>query len=285
MSIFDGVPAAGAVSGGSPSEVLIPGDLYVTNDDQLKVTVFNALASVIVTVRGRLRGGDGITRPFVEVLTPTSDRVASSKIVRLSEGWLSNVLVVASTGAPLTGQTFARVSIVRGEGTPALEVAVLAAGYVTAQQPIAWPGSPVLNSTDGAGAVRAIAGATPAAGSEISETVPTGARWELLAFRAQFVTSAAVANRAAALAIDEGATVFQFLAAGLVQAASATVRYNWAPGNPVSAAAIISDVFVPFPINNRLAAGHRIRTSTFNIQGADQWNGIEYLVREWIEGA
>jgi hypothetical protein len=273
------------MSGRSASEVLIPGDLYVTNDDQLRVTVFNALASVIVTVRGRLRGSDGITRPFVEVITPTSDRVASSKIVRLSEGWLSNVLVVVSTGAPLTGQTFTRISIVRGEGTPALEVAVLAAGYVTAQQPIAWPGSPVLNSLDGAGVLRSIAGATPAAGAEVSEAVPTGARWEVLAFTFHWVTAVTVANRACSLVLDDGATVYFRNEDPAVTVASTTLDKTYSQGQSLIWNGAATVRHGNLPVSNRLIAGHRVRTSTAQIQAADQYSAVQYLVREWIEGA
>ena len=43
--------------------------------------------------------------------------------------------------------------------------------------------------------------------TEWSETVPTGARWQLLALMVTLATDANVANRFPALAIDDGALV------------------------------------------------------------------------------
>jgi hypothetical protein len=34
-----------------------------------------------------------------------------------------------------------------------------------------------------------------------------------------------------------------------------------------------------------LSAGHRIRTVTAAIQAADAYTAVQYLVREWLEGA
>jgi hypothetical protein len=98
--------------------------------------------------------------------------------------------------------------------------------------PLAFPGVPIASPLDGGGALRSIAGTTPGAGAEISETVPTGARWELLAFQATFVTSAAAANRVPQLTLDDGTTVYFRLGAALNQAASLTQRRSWFQGAP-----------------------------------------------------
>src|SRR5262245_49862512 len=185
-----------------------PHALYVTGEDQLRLTVLNALASVIVTVRGRQLLLDGRIEPFATTLVPATDRTASQATARLAEGWLLNAHAFVSGASPLTGQTFAILSLIRGEGTAAIELATLAAGSITAQQRLSYPGSAVANTLDSAGALRSITGTQPAAGAEVSETVPTGARWELLAFTVQLVTSAAAANRLPMLTLDDGTTVY-----------------------------------------------------------------------------
>lgn len=260
--------------------------LYTTGEESLKVVVFNAGAGVTVTVSGRtLALGDTRPSPFKQTFTPATDRSSSTSLVKLPPGWLLNAQAVVTGGTPVLGQTFARLSIAHGDGAVGDESIALCADYITAKQPISYPGSLVTDPTDGAGALRSIAGATPGAGAEISETVPTGARWELLAFRAQLVTAAAVANRVPVLTLDDGTTVYAASPAGLAQAATLTEKYTWAQAYPQPAAIAAAEVVAPLPNNIRLGSGHRIRTATANIQGADQYSAIQYLVREWIEGA
>jgi hypothetical protein len=264
--------------GGSP--------LYVTGEDALAVTVNNAAAGVTVTITGRTLGfGQLRPSPFTQTLTPATDR--SSSVVRftLGDGWLLNAQVIVSAGTPAVGQTFARLSLVRGITANAVDEFTLAADYVTAKLPLSYPGSGVLRSTDGAGALRSITGATPAAGAEISETVPAGARWELIAFLWQLITGVAVANRTSRLVIDDGVNVLWNAPTTPVQPASLTINYAAAQGLVAGFQDTFSTNFTPIPFGVKLAAGFRLRTGTVNLQAADQYGVVRYLVREWIEGA
>lgn len=282
-SHIPGAPPLGGLAaplavGGAP--------LYLTGEDVLKVTVFNAAAGVTVKVSGRFQSADGgRPSPFVSTLVPATDRTASTLIVPLAEGWLLNAQAIVSGGAPLTGQTFAILSLARGVTTNAEDLFTLVAGTITAKQRLSYPGSAVANTLDGGGALRSIAGATPGAGAEISETVPTGARWELLTFQATLVTSAAAANRVPQLTIDDGTTVIFRVGAALNQAASLTQRRSWFQGAPAPYLDNASNVPMPLPSNVRLGAAFRIKTVTAAIDVADQYSAVQYLVREWIEGA
>jgi len=40
----------------------------------------------------------------------------------------------------------------------------------------------------------------------------------------------------------------------------------------------------PFPVDVRMGAGHRIRSVTLGIQAGDQFDQVQYLVREWMTG-
>lgn len=267
------------------SRQLTPAAFYVRVDDNIRVTSYNAAAGVTLACRGRVLTCDEGVKPSADTQTPNTDRTAKTTIVRTAEGWLLGGQVFVTAGAPLVGQCFVVVELVQGESTAALALQTLAAGYVTAKQPLNWPGQPIGNSLDGAGALRAIAGTTPGAGTEFTETVPTGARWELLAFNATLVTAAAVANRVPIIIIDDGANLlWDYITPGN-ETASLSWTNNWAPGvNPVFTAA--NNTFVgPLPIGLRLLAGHRIRSLTVAIQGADQYASPKYLVREFLEGA
>jgi hypothetical protein len=264
--------------GGSP--------LYVTGEDALACTVHNAAAAVTVTITGRvLLFGQCRPTPFQQTLTPATDRSASVVRFQIGEGWLLNAQVLVTSGTPATGQTFARLSLVHGLTAAAVELFTIAADYITAKLPLSYPGSGVTKSTDGAGAVRSITGATPAAGAEISETVPTGARWELLSFDTQFVTSATVANRQSGLLLDDGANQYALIALQAFSTATQINRLVWGLGIGNSQPINATFQSTSLPVNQRLVGGHRIRTTTANIQVGDQYSAVQYLVREWIEGA
>lgn len=265
--------------------------LYLSGEDALRVTAFNALAGVTLTLSGRFlpvpRNDEEHPRPspFSHVIVPATDRTASVLTRGLGEGWLLEASVVASAATPQIGQCYATLSVVRGLASSAIDLATLAQGYVSSRQRIGWPGGIFFSSLDGGGALRSITGAVPGAGAELSETVPTGARWELVAFQTLFTAAVAVANRAPILTLDDGTTIYARLYIGTVITASQAWQLGWTPAainvqENVSKVALMS-----LPIGVRLAAGHRIRTATVAIQAADQYSATQYLVREWIEGA
>lgn len=267
-----------AAFGGSP--------VYVTGEDALCATVFNAAAGVTVTITGRmLEFGQTRPSPFTQTIVPATDRSASVVRFTIGDGWLLNAQILVSAGTPSIGQTFARLSLVRGTTSNAIDLFTLAAGYVTAKMPLSYPGSGVLASIEGAGALRSITGSTPAAGAESSEAVPTGARWELLAWRASFGASAAVATRQPAFTIDDGTTIVYSIPNLTTFAASQSGFMSVAAGTPYAVQLSSGNTPMGLFVGARLLAGYRIRTSTFLIQAADQWTAVQYLVREWIEGA
>lgn len=258
---------------------------YIRGDETLRLTVYNAASGVRLRMSGRRFDRSGELSSFSDQLTPTTNRVATTFDKPLTEGWLLSVAVRVDAGAPIDGQCYAVVEIGLGTGNQFVPLDVLVSDTITAAHRVAWPGTPLRGPLEGAGALRAIAGTTPAAGAEISETVPTGARWELLSLTATLTSSATVANRHAVLVLDDGATPYFRVGISTNQAASLAINYNYAQG--VGSAALDGGVqfITPIPAGVRLASGHRVRTLTTNLQVGDQWSAVEYLVREWIEGA
>lgn len=272
-----------------PDLVAIGGaPLYLTGEDSLRLTVFNALSGVVVTVTGRtLAIGESKPTRFDRTLTPATNRTASTLLINPGDGWLLGVQVTVTSGTPIDGQTYARLSLQRGDASVALDQFTLVSDTVTVGKPLTWPGGFARGPLDGAGALRLIAGTQPAAGAEISETVPAGARWQLLSFKARFVASAAVANRSWNLLLDDGAT--RYLTAqtnATATPASVTLDVVWAPGLADSRNVVTGNINLqtePLPNPTELLAGHRIRTSTNLLQAGDQWDTIEYVVLEWLE--
>ncbi len=259
-----------------------PSAFYLTGEDNLRLTAFNSAAGVELAVRTRLLTCEGEIVVGAERLVPATDRSASSLWMNAGEGWLLGAEVHAGSGTPRVGQCFVVLEVVRGTDAAPLPLHALVQGYATATARLSYPGSPLRSSIDGPGVIRSIAGTDPAANTEISEAVPTNARWRLLGLDAALVTSAFVANREVVLTIDDGATVVAEVAAGVAQAASVTRRYSFARGVPRLAPAASTVISAPAP-DIVLGAGFRIRTVTANLDAGDNFGAPQLLVEEWIE--
>jgi hypothetical protein len=145
----------------------------------------------------------------------------------------------------------------------------------------------VFGKSEGPGTLRSVAGAAPAAGADISDTVPTGARWQLLSFATSLTTSGTVANRAPLWTFDDGANVVYRVSGNINQTASTTWNYDGMQGFGTPLIAQVLALAVALPANNRLGSGYRIKTVTGAIQAADQWAATQYSVLEWrgLDGA
>lgn len=275
-------PAVPAVFGGGrvlPS----PSQFYLTGEDRLRVTVANALVGVAVGIHWRTANPDGDIVPSREFQTPTSDRLPTTADYELGEGSLLNVTAFAAAGAPRIGQTFVSVQLVRGRGPAAIVLGTLLAGYVTATQSLGFPGSPIQSSVDGGGFFRRITGTTPGISGEITEVVPTGARWQLLSVNARLTTSATAISRFPALFLAEGG--FDFFAAGQFSAvgASVTSAVWWECGMALESQVGFVGSVAGLLLGNMLLAGMSFATRTGNLQPGDQWTAPSFLVQEWLE--
>jgi hypothetical protein len=265
------------------SAALVGGGLYLTGDDNLRITTIGALANAVLAIEGRLVTPEGVAIPFAERHVPSSTYTSTSQVLPIAEGILTHLQVRATSGSALRGHVFAVVEVVRGGSSNAQPLGTILQGYVTATQRLAWPGSLMESSTAGVGRVRSITGTNPAAGVEISETVPAGVRWRLLSLWFTLTTSAVVANRTPRIVIDDGATEYYRAGSGFQQTASGTAVYE-ASAAPTTAATGGGPNMFGIPYNHVLAAGHRFRTSTVALDAGDDYSAPQYLVEEWLEG-
>jgi hypothetical protein len=130
--------------------------------------------------------------------------------------------------------------------------------------------------------MRDVLPSNPGPGADIVVTVPANARWRPTAFQYAFVTSATVANRTSSLIITDGVNVVFENTQSPVQAASATVVYNWSTLTNITAV-VLNQLLNTFPPLIFLEPGWTIATTTNNIQVGDQYSGIHLAVEEWIE--
>jgi len=259
-----------------------PSGFAFSGEDHLRVVSSGSLAGVTLEIAGRFLSTTGEITPFIFVQTANSARTTTTSDLQLGDGWLLGITVRPSIGAPAWGQTFVSLRVIRGQTGATIALATLAADYVTDVARLAWPGSPTGSPSDTPGVIRAVTGTNPAAGAEITETVPTGARWRVVSIGATLVTDGTVATRRASLTYDDGATVFFRSAQVQTQLASVTRRYTWAAGLPVETIISAEAAVAGLPVGGILTGGMRILTATESLQAADDWGAPLLLVEEWI---
>lgn len=258
----------------------------LTGEESIRLTSYNSLAGVKVVLHGRILDDDDNPHWFRYTHTPNTDRSAKSEDFAISKGLLTNVVAFVEGASPLVGQTFIQVRVVIGQSGATFLMGTLLQDYVTAQSDLAWPGSPLRTPLEGGGYVRAIIGTFPAPITDVVETVPTNARWELVSLFTQFVASAVVAPRLILLSLQAPSFVpLVYVTMQATIAASQSSTCNWYNGAPFSSQNIGGNLYelAPVPPASPLLAGGRISvTSLYGYQAGDQFIKVYYSVREWI---
>lgn len=137
---------------------------------------------------------------------------------------------------------------------------------------------------DGPGTTKSIIGTNPAAGSELSETVPANTIWSVQSISALMVTDANAADRRVRTTLDDGSTVFYQVSSSTNHTASLTVRYVWSPlGAPAVGVVAATDatINIPLPKPTILSAANRFITVTGALEAGDNWGAPQLSVEEW----
>jgi len=131
------------------------------------------------------------------------------------------------------------------------------------------------------GRLLSIIGTDPAAGAEISETVPARRRWIVRSIFLSLATDVTVAVRRIRLIIDDGTNTLLEFHLATTQTASLTYYYSFC--NIAAQETLVgSRCFAPLPIFS-LPAGSRIYTVTSDIKAGDNFGAPQLLVEEWID--
>lgn len=264
------------------------GVLLLDDDTQLRIVSCNAGGPVGIGIQGLRVDSDSNAKAIVESHAPAQNRVVSFQNYKLGAGTLLRLTAFVSSGLVFYGQTYILAQLVRGVSGPTQVIATLIGGYITVNQALGFPGTPIQSSLEGQGYMRGIQGTLPGAGHDILESVPLNARWELVSANAQLTASAAPNNRTVRIVVTgQGLSSSFGLPAGQ-QGPNAIVNYVWGPNMPhKSGLADVSGQFwsqqstVDAPV--MLPNGGAWQTTTDNLQAGDQWTPPLYTVREWLE--
>lgn len=260
-----------------------PTPYYLTQDDTIIIQFSNSAAGIspsvsfryIDVVTGQLRfGGSNVTPPATKLATAFPFVLGEVFLLSLSVG-LGNATIQR-------GQCFVVAAISRGFPNAAINAGVLFADYLTENEVIGWPGGSITQSVSESGFLQRVTVATPAAGADWTITVPAHTRWRVTAGTATLTTSATVANRIAQVKLDDGATAYFFGQPNQVVPASQTVSVNISRTS-APAATNNPNVSTLLPPESLIPSGHRISSSTTNIQAADTYTAISIFVEEWVD--
>jgi hypothetical protein len=257
---------------------------FATDDnDNLQIVSANSLTGVALAIHGRRLTAQGQIEPFAFVHTPNTDRSTRTENYKLGAGALLNLTIFATSGSPSIGQTYVSARIIRGLAGPIIVLGTLLGGYVTAVQHLAYPGSPIQSSIEGGGYYRIITGTDPATGVRWSETVPTGARWRLVALRVGLTTGAGGPTRIPSIVYRSGGVNYFRSISSIGFGASAGGTAYWAAGMPLATAVSTFDAINGLPDGAILLAGTSIVDETSGFQPVDDFSGLIYAVQEWLE--
>jgi hypothetical protein len=255
--------------------------VYVRQDDALFISIL-AVGGQGVNLQYRLLRPDGQVLVSQETIGNLGTRSQNFVTRQLAEGVLLSVAVFPTPSEGAGTYTYVAVELRRQSLATSGPHQVLCAGYLSQACPLSWPGAVLQRPTDGAGIRRGIVGTTPAAGADISETVPANTRWQLLALRASLTTAVAAANRFPGFKIFVNGSVTFLAHANAAQVASTTDAYSIGIGLPFYSDTI-GGFIIPFPTLVILNSGDLINSDTVAIQAADQWTAPVYEVIEWTD--
>ena len=189
-----------------------------------------------------------------------------------------NVIDLAASA--IQGEIWAQVTLLVN-GDPVYE---LCAGYLSNHKNLAWPPSNAIAQVPGRGLIRDFSGANPAAGAEVSDVVPDGQVWHVLAMSVTLVTSATAANRRVHFQFFGPVSIGIETFPTIDQTASTTIKYNVAKYGAITDETDGTQILVPLPHDLYLPPGGTIATATVNIQVGDNFGAPSYLIEQFFGG-
>jgi hypothetical protein len=272
-----------AVAIGGGRVITTPFQFVADADTFLRVTSVCSVTGVTLAVQGRRRDDNGTLQPIKETHAPNSNRTTKTQDYGLGPGAILNLTMFATAGALVSGQCYVKVELLRNFGGTAIVLGTLLGGYVTPVQALGFPGSPIVSSLEGEPALRAIAGTLQPVGQIIAETVPTGARWELISLVHSYTTDATVITRRVLTQLTAaGVPCFVGIAFN-AQGASDSWTHTWGPNIEGTSDATIKRVQSGIPGRTLMPSASTFFVTAANLQAGDQFGQPFYLVREWLE--
>jgi hypothetical protein len=252
------------------------------DEDGLRLTVTSSLSTGAVAIHYRTSLGYRETTAARYTLPLGAAYTTVSREFPIGRGYLLNVTAMTEGINPTVGQCFVKLEVIRGRGASSIVLGTILQGYVTSTQNLAWPGSPIIRSIEGPGALQTLTPADPGVGVEWLVSAPPNARWIICSFSARFTASAAVGDRRPRLTMRTAGLILWDSPAIFVSAAGQIARYIWAPGCPYTSLIGFNPPPSNIPDNYPMTTGTEFITLSGMLAG-DFWSTALLRVYEWLE--
>lgn len=224
---------------------------------------------------------EGNINPGIFSVTPSATYTVSVADYPLPLGWLTRVSLFATPSELPRGVVYGSVDYHNHLSKPLSGIHRILSSYVSDEFKPNWPPGVQEHSLSGHGRLRVLSISNPSAGADISQAVPSGARWLPLALQATLTTDANVATRIPFLLITDGSADLALAAHGYSSAASNAVQFSFSAGSHSHTGTPLQTWSLIHPFH--LYTGWTIGTETQSIQVGDQWSAIRLTVEEWLE--
>lgn len=256
--------------------------IWIEYNDRLYVAAYSSVASLVVTFSGYFRKADGEIVEYAVTVNPTSDRAVTAGNQHFGAGFLLSCVATLASGNANRGQCYVRAQVQRSTGTPAIKLHNVLGGYLSDDYSPSFPYGKIEGPLEGPGYIRTYVGTNPAAGADVSETVPTGARWRLLSMYVVLVTSADIALRYAYFDFTHLTLLPWSVLSTQVQTAGLTQYYILSRGLDRAFQATVEYESLPLP-EIWLTGGDTIGAFLVGGVAADDWLAPVIAAEEWIE--
>ena len=256
--------------------------LWIEHSDRLFVEVFSSVASLVVIFSGYFRRADGEVIEYAVQVNPTSDRASTSNLHFFGPGFLLSCTAHLQSGNANRGQCYVRARVQRSTGTPLVVLHQILGGYLTDDYSPSFPFGKVEGPLEGPGALISYALDDPAAGANFASSVPTGARWRVIAFRCALTADVNAANRNVLARFLEETNVAVISTSGTAITATQVVTLLFGFGYVEHTDTITLTQQRALP-NLYLPEAASIELLVVGIQAGDQLSNINIYVEEWIE--
>lgn len=258
-----------------------PTSLYVFRDDLLFIRSQSSSANRELRLRGRILtpAGEIITLDFVH-FAGTVSFAPELQAFDLLEGFFLGLAIVPTILTGRRGEIFVTVGIMRGGTLVPAITQILFSGYIEGAKSQSWPTGTIESSVAGPGRLHAPLGVDPAAGAELTHTVPEFVRWRIISMTFNLVADATAINRLPKIEVEVNAARVALAPADAVQVASTTISYT-AGHFGGRGSALGGAMLIPLPEHLILQDGDIIRTVTDSLQAGDNYGAPRFYVEEW----
>lgn len=272
-----------AITNFTVNNIPAPTQLYIGDDNFLRVQVQNISAATNVTIRTRMmRSGDGAITTSEDIFQVQQSGAVQTFFINMSEGFLLSVIAVCENTQILRGLLFISVELCHGSRQNVHRDALLIQDYVAQTYAASWPGGTLKLSTEGPGAIAYQIIGSGGAGAEFAMGTAANIRSRLMTLCMRFITSAVVGNRFPRIQIaGNGNLVFTASVAAAIPASTvAFISIYPGAGQP----SVSNNIhLIPIPQTLMLNFSPVISTSTTALDAGDAYSQIFAMSEFWID--